>query len=134
MEKGEKNYYEILEISPQANQDEVYNGYVKAKNAYSQDSLALYSIMTKDQCLDMVKSIDEAYLIISDPEKRAEYDKAKGLKTFLAQKSNERKNPSWEEEEEFRQSHKPTSSSQIAKIVSQKVFLPTKKTLNLSKN
>lgn len=122
MEKGEKNYYEILEISPQANQDEVYNGYLKAKNAYSQDSLALYSIMTKDQCLDMVKSIDEAYLIISDPEKRAEYDKAKGLKTFLTQKSNERKNPSWEEEEEFRQSHKPTSSSQIAKIVSCKKF------------
>jgi len=35
VEKGEKNYYEILEISPQANQDEVYNGYIKAKNAYS---------------------------------------------------------------------------------------------------
>ena len=66
MEKGEKNYYEILEISPQANQDEIYNGYIKAKNAYSQDSLALYSIMTKDQCVEMVKSIDEAYLIISD--------------------------------------------------------------------
>ena len=122
MEKGEKNYYEILEISPQANQDEVYNGYIKAKNAYSQDSLALYSIMTKDQCLEMVKSIDEAYLIISDPEKRAEYDKAKGLKSFLQPKREERKNSAWEEDEEFRQSHKPTSSSQIAKIVSCKKF------------
>ena len=83
MEKGEKNYYEILEISPTANQDEIYNGYIKAKNAYSQDSLALYSIMTKDQCNEIIKSIDEAYLIVSDPEKRAEYDRVKGLGNHL---------------------------------------------------
>ena len=69
MEKGEKNYYQILEISPTANQDEIYNGYIKAKNAYSQDSLALYSIMTKDQCNEIIKSIDEAYLDLTGTER-----------------------------------------------------------------
>ena len=88
MEKGEKNYYEILEISPQANQDEVYNGYIKAKNAYSQDSLALYSIMTKDQCVEMIKSIDEAYLIIRglrtlDTRLNQHYENTKQIIKFL---------------------------------------------------
>ena len=124
MEKGEKNYYEILEISPSANQDEIYNGYIKAKNAYSQDSLALYSIMTKSQCKEILKSIDEAYLIISDSEKRYEYDKVKGIGTpFFPSNTESSKSPfSLEEEESFRQSNKKVSTSKIAKMVSCKKF------------
>ena len=123
MEKGEKNYYEILEISPTANQDEIYNGYIKAKNAYSQDSLALYSIMTKDQCNEIIKSIDEAYLIVSDPEKRSEYDRVKGLGNHLPPNMKMPKSSfSLEEEDLFRQANKKTSSSPIAKMVSCKKF------------
>jgi DnaJ-class molecular chaperone len=118
VEKGEKNYYEVLEISPSANQDEIYNGYIKAKNAYAQDSLALYSIMTKDQCKEILKSIDEAYLIISDSEKRYEYDKAKGIRNTESSKSCF----SLKEEESFRQNNKKVSTSQIAKMVSCKKF------------
>ncbi|WP_127716636.1 RodZ family helix-turn-helix domain-containing protein [Halobacteriovorax sp. HLS] len=78
MEKS-KNYYDVLEISNQANQEDIQQGYIRAKNAYSQDSLALYSIMTKDECDQILNLIEEAYSIISDPMKRQQYDEARGL-------------------------------------------------------
>ena len=48
MESGSKNYYEVLEVPTDASSDDIHKGYVRAKNDYSQDSLALYSLMTKD--------------------------------------------------------------------------------------
>lgn len=78
MEK-QKNYYDVLEISKQANQEDIQQGYIRAKNAYSTDSLALYSLMTKDECDQILNLIEEAYCIISDPMKRQQYDEARGL-------------------------------------------------------
>ncbi len=78
-QKREKNYYEILEVSTNAAPSEVYEGYIRAKNAYSQDSLALYSLMTKDECENILLLIEEAYSIISDPNKRQQYDEARGI-------------------------------------------------------
>jgi len=81
MHRKEKNYYEILEISPDASAQEVYQGYTRVKNAYSLDSLALYSIMSKEECLEMSEQVEEAYNIISDPDKRDQYNKARGIKS-----------------------------------------------------
>ena len=78
MEK-QKNYYDVLEISKKANQEDIQQGYIRAKNAYSTDSLALYSLMTKDECDQILNLIEEAYSIISDPMKRQQYDEARGL-------------------------------------------------------
>lgn len=75
----DKNYYEILELSTDASPEDVYNGYLRAKNAYSQDSLALYSIMSEDDCKKIQNLIEEAYSILSEPEKRRKYDEARGL-------------------------------------------------------
>jgi len=75
----QKNYYDVLEIPPVATQEDIQQGYIRAKNAYSQDSLALYSLMTKDECNDILNVIEEAYGIISDPHKRQQYDEARGL-------------------------------------------------------
>lgn len=78
MEK-QKNYYEVLEIPSIATQEDIQQGYIRAKNAYSQDSLALYSLMTKEECNEILNVIEEAYGIISDPHKRQQYDEARGL-------------------------------------------------------
>ncbi|OUR96238.1 hypothetical protein A9Q84_07725 [Halobacteriovorax marinus] len=78
MEK-QKNYYDVLEIPVIATQEDIQQGYTRAKNAYSHDSLALYSLMTKDECDDILNVIEEAYGIISDPHKRQQYDEARGL-------------------------------------------------------
>ncbi len=74
-----KNYYEILEINYDATHDQVYAGYLKTKNAYSEDNPAIYSLMGQDECQQMIQLIDEAYSIISDPTKRQRYDQVKGL-------------------------------------------------------
>lgn len=79
MSEKQKNYYEILEIPIDATYEEVKQGYKSARNAYSGDSLALYSIMSKEECDNILSLIEEAYSIISDPVKRAKYDEARGF-------------------------------------------------------
>ncbi|MDC1174764.1 helix-turn-helix domain-containing protein [Bacteriovoracaceae bacterium] len=76
---GSKNYYEILEIPTDASQEDIHRGYTRAKNAYSQDSLALYSLMTKEECDEILDMIEEAFTILSDPTKRRQYDDARGI-------------------------------------------------------
>lgn len=83
-QQNEKNYYDILEVSINASQDEIKESYLRAKNAYSQDSLALYSLMSKEECENILKKLDEAYSIISDPNKRIAYDQARGIKKDLS--------------------------------------------------
>ncbi len=80
MSSQEKNYYEILEIPSDASPEEIHQGYIRSKNAYSHDSLALYSLMSKEECEKIIETINEAYSIISDPDKRQQYDKARGIK------------------------------------------------------
>ena len=88
MEK-QKNYYDVLEIPSTASQEEIQQGYIRAKNAYSLDSLALYSLMTEEECSSILSLIEEAYCIISDPFKRQKYDEARGLnKDFSYYSSN----------------------------------------------
>ncbi len=75
-----QNYYDILEISTTSNSKNINDGYIKAKNAYSPDNPALYSIMTTDECLTQLELIETAYSILSNPEKRKQYDEAKNIK------------------------------------------------------
>lgn len=74
-----RNYYDVLEVTPEASQDDIYRGYVRAKNAYSQDSLALYSLMTKEECQQILDLIEEAYSVLSEPSKRKQYDDVRGI-------------------------------------------------------
>jgi curved DNA-binding protein CbpA len=87
MENDRKNYYDILEIATGATQDEINKAYQRSKNAYSGDSIALYSLMTKDECDEMLSQIDEAYSVLSIPEKRREYDRVRGIKRESAGQS-----------------------------------------------
>ena len=53
MDAEKKNYYDVLEIASNASPQDIENAYTRARNAYSGDSVALYSLMTKDE-LDSV--------------------------------------------------------------------------------
>lgn len=77
--KEMSNYYEALEVPTNATQQEIYEGYLRAQNAYSGDSIALYSLLSEDECKEIIDLIEEAYSILSVPEKRREYDKVRGL-------------------------------------------------------
>lgn len=74
-----KNYYEVLEIASNARSDEIYHSYLRAKSAYSSDSLALYSLMSPEECRNVLELVEEAYSILSDPMKRKRYDEARGI-------------------------------------------------------
>lgn len=74
-----KNYYEVLEIPNNARSEEIYHSYQRAKAAYSSDSLALYSLMSPEECRNVLELVEEAYSILSDPTKRKRYDEVRGL-------------------------------------------------------
>jgi len=78
-EEKNKNYYEVLEVPTHAGSDDILKGYNRAKNAYSHDSLALYSLMSQNECESVLNLIEEAYSILSDSEKRKQYDLARGI-------------------------------------------------------
>jgi curved DNA-binding protein CbpA len=81
VEEKNRNYYEILEVPEDASPEEIHRGYIRAKNAYSTDSLALYSLMSPEECNEVLNLIEEAYGILSEPNKRRQYDSARGLNT-----------------------------------------------------
>ncbi len=124
----QKNYYEVLEIAVDASPEEIHQGYQRARNAYSQDSLALYSLMSADECNNILELIDEAYTILCDPNKRKQYDLARGLNQNLSTQERQGQGHRKEEGESFNDSHfinqspSSTSKTNMSKIVAKKKF------------
>lgn len=79
MDLEKTNYYEVLEVPVGASPQEIERAYTRAKNAYSNDSVAMYSLMTADECNQILNQIEEAYSILGFPEKRREYDRVRGF-------------------------------------------------------
>lgn len=87
MEK-QLNYYEILDLPHQCRMEDIEKAYRIAKNTYRAESPALYSLYEDDDNTDTLRMVEEAYSVLSSPDKRKEYDRIKG---FL---SETLKNPS----------------------------------------
>lgn len=120
---AQRNYYEILEIPIDASPEEIYNGYMRAKNAYSQDSIALYSLMSTEECQNLLQLIDEAYSIISDPHKRRQYDQARGLKDHSHEPELRKSAGAEEENDDLLIKQNPQSNkNNMSKIVAVKKF------------
>ena len=71
----EQNYYELLEIEPTASQEDILKAYNRARATYSNNSPALYSLFNKEEAQELLRLIDEAYLVLSNQYKRKQYDK-----------------------------------------------------------
>lgn len=63
-----RNYYDILDVAPEANADEIKRAYRKAARRYHPD------VSQEPDAEDRFKDIAEAYEVLRDPEKRAAYD------------------------------------------------------------
>lgn len=73
------NYYEILDLTPQCRMEDIERAYKIAKNTYGSQNSALYSLYDKSDNADIIRKIEEAYSVLSTPEKRKEYDRHKGF-------------------------------------------------------
>lgn len=70
----DSNYYEVLDARPDASPEEIRQAYLRAKATYGRDSVALYSLFDLSETQEVLRRIEEAYLILSHPEKRKAYD------------------------------------------------------------
>lgn len=68
------DYYGLFQISPRASQIEIINAYRHAKLAYQADSLAVYSLYSSEELEDIQKEVEQAYQVLSDADRRREYD------------------------------------------------------------
>ncbi len=79
------NYYEILEVAPEAPNHEIHRAYQRARETYSQDNPALYSMFSPEEARELLRMIEEAFAVLSNPSLRRSYDEslAKGESTPL---------------------------------------------------
>ncbi|MCC7441649.1 MAG: helix-turn-helix domain-containing protein [Bdellovibrionales bacterium] len=75
LEDDDSTYYDVLEVSPDSSPQEIREAYLRLKSAYSRDSVALYTLISKEETEGMLRRIEQAYHVLSNPEKRKEYDR-----------------------------------------------------------
>ena len=77
-QRDQANYYEILEIPPDAAATEIQKAYQRARQTYSQDNPALYSMFSPDEAKELLRLIDEAYSVLGNHATRKTYDETLG--------------------------------------------------------
>lgn len=68
------SFYDTLELTADATPQEIRSAYLRLKSSYSKDNVANYSVYTREETDQMLQKIEEAYLILSNPERRKAYD------------------------------------------------------------
>lgn len=72
-------HYDLLELAPDASAQDLRAAYQRVKSAYRKDSVALYSLISEEETEGLLAKIEEAYLVLSHPERRKDYDRSHGL-------------------------------------------------------
>ncbi|MBI4403301.1 MAG: helix-turn-helix domain-containing protein [Deltaproteobacteria bacterium] len=75
MIEKEETFYEVLKVPPKATVSEIVAAYHAAKNAFSRDSMATYSLFDDGDIQKIQDRLEVAYQTLSNLEKRAEYDR-----------------------------------------------------------
>src|SRR5512136_398939 len=68
------NYYELLEVSPRANAQEIHKAYERIRKIYDPNSIALYSLFSPEETEKIRQLIEDAYRTLIYDENRREYD------------------------------------------------------------
>jgi S1-C subfamily serine protease len=70
-----RRYYQILGLSPDATQEQIKEAYIFSLKAFHPDKFAGSSLEQQRIAHERTKAINEAYSVLSDPIKRANYDR-----------------------------------------------------------
>lgn len=81
-----KDYYEILQVSPNAEPEVIASAYRRLARKYHPDAYA------GPDATERMRELNEAYEVLSDPARRAEYDRARGYERQEARRA-ERETP-----------------------------------------
>lgn len=68
-------FYDLLDLAPDATPNEIREAYIRIKSTFQKDSPALYTLMDASEGSEMIRKIEQAYEILSNPQKRREYDR-----------------------------------------------------------
>ena len=71
-----KSYYELLEIAPDSPADEIKRSFRAQIARYHPDKVQHLGREFQSMAADRAAELTEAYRILSDPARRAEYDRA----------------------------------------------------------
>ena len=71
--------YEVLDLKPEASPHEIREAYLRIKATYNKDSVALYTLISAEERESTLRQIEEAYDVLSNPDRRREYDHSHGL-------------------------------------------------------
>lgn len=69
------NYFRILGVKANANEDEIKKAYKRLSNKYHPDKLLNLSDDEKEQAAEQLQKVKEAYDVLSDAKKRAAFIK-----------------------------------------------------------
>ncbi len=69
-----QNYYDLLEVPLDAGSDQIQRAYLQAKETFSCDNPALFSVFTKKEAQELMTLIDDAFQVLSNAESKRKYD------------------------------------------------------------
>ncbi len=75
----ELDHYEVLEVPPGAGYEDIERAYQMTRAAYTDGSMALYSVFDTNDAAVIRSRIDEAYRVLADPDNRGRYDAEVGI-------------------------------------------------------
>ena len=69
-----QSFYDVLDVKTDASPQEIREAYLRIKHAFGKDSVATYSLISSSEGDSLLKSIEEAYAVLSHDERRRAYD------------------------------------------------------------
>ena len=77
---SDQTLYEILEVAVDAPAEEVERAYERARALYGPGSIATYTLMSPDEATLLNNRIEEAKVVLLDPDARSRYDERIGVR------------------------------------------------------
>ncbi|MFR3299278.1 MAG: DnaJ domain-containing protein, partial [Fusobacterium sp.] len=72
---SKKDYYDLLGVEKTASENDIKKAYRKLAMKYHPDKFSNASEKEKKEAEEKFKEVNEAYQVLSDPDKRAKYDR-----------------------------------------------------------